>query len=403
MIRTTSVTLSFLLLTLLFLATAEYYQINQDCIVAALPAWKLVNQGSLILSEFSHYPAIAQARYGHMSIVAPALQLFSVPFYLLFPSTNPTAFPSTLAAIFSTTLGLIILYNFLQSQTDSKTALAACLTLALCTPVWGVAAKQLWSHSVNILWIAAALNFLSKNHRFSAGICFALLVLTRQITVLIPVAMVAFLLLSKRNFREQLKVILPVFIATALLIFYNFIFWRVSDQAQNIAPTTSSMPTLTATIAGGYKVIFLNLSSLSIPLYFKRIFELFFSPDIGIFIWSPFIFILTLGIIPAWNNSSHLVRAAAISALFYLLVHITFNRTSGGMVFNYRYPIESLILLTPIFINSFTFWVNRNSPRRKIFLLSVIISFLIQACYAINHYCVKDDFSPEGQVSCYML
>lgn len=399
MIRTSSATLLFLLLTLLFLATAEYYQINQDCIVAALPAWKLVNHGSLILNEFSHYPAIAPARYGHMSIVAPVLQLFSVPFYLIFPSEHPTVFPSTLAAVFATTLGLIIFYNMLSTQIAKGTALDACFILALCTPVWGVAAKQLWSHSVNILWIAAALNLLSRDKKFGAGICFALLVLTRQITVLIPVVIVAFMLLSRRDFKGQLKVILPVTAAIALLMVYNLTVWT----GVAVQPTGFPSSDLAATIAGGYQPILGNLGSLSFPLYLRRTFELFFSPDIGIFIWSPFIFILTLGLIPAWKESSYLFRASFVSAIFYLLAHMALNRTSGGMVFNYRYPLESLILAAPLFVNSYIFWINKNGLRRKIFFLSVTVSLLIQACYAVNYYCVKDEHSPEGKVSCYMF
>lgn len=399
MIRISTATISFSLLSLLFLATAEYYDINQDCIVAALPAWKLVNSGSFILDEFSHYPGIAPARYGNMSIVAPMLQLFSVPFYLIFPSEHPTAFPSTLAAVFATTLSLIIFYNMLSAQVAKRTALAACLVLALCTPVWGVAAKQLWSHPVNILWIAAALNLLSRDRKFGAGICFALLVLTRQITVLIPVVIVAFMVLSRRDLKEQLRIILPVTAAIALLMVYNLTVWT----GVAVQPTGFPSSDLAATIAGGYQPMLSNLSSLSIQLYLRRTFELFFSPDIGIFIWSPFIFILTLGLIPAWKESSFLFRASFVSAIFYLLAHITLNRTSGGMVFNYRYPLESLILATPLLVNSYIFWVNKNGLRRKIFFLSVIVSLLIQACYAVNYYCVKDEHSPEGKVSCYMF
>ena len=92
-----------------------------------------------------------------------------------------------------------------------------------------------------------------------------------------------------------------------------------------------------------------------------------------------------------WRSTPLWTRAAALSALLYLLVHARMNRASGGLPFNYRYPLEPLVLATPLLSVAIDRWRQSSERRQLLVFAAVAAGFVLQALYAFTLVCEPFD------------
>ena len=81
------------------------------------------------------------------------------------------------------------------------------------------------------------------------------------------------------------------------------------------------------------------------------------------------------------------LKASLIAGFVYIVVHARLNRASGGLAFNYRYPLEPLVLMTPLLTLGAVDWVRRGGVNRLLVFASAVVSVLLQAIYVFTLTC----------------
>ena len=64
--------------------------------------------------------------------------------------------------------------------------------------------------------------------------------------------------------------------------------------------------------------------------------------------FSPFLNFTIPGLRAARRKAQLWVQASAVSRVAYMLNHLRLNRFWRGLAFNYRYPLEMLIVVAPL-------------------------------------------------------
>ncbi len=107
------------------------------------------------------------------------------------------------------------------------------------------------------------------------------------------------------------------------------------------------------------------------------------SPWHSFLLWSPFLLVLLPGLPRAWRAAPDWVRSSALGGAFYMLVHLWLNRQSGGLAYNYRYPLAMLTMAAPLLLLSYREWVAQASDRvKRYFAVAIVVSVGIQAAEA---------------------
>jgi hypothetical protein len=108
------------------------------------------------------------------------------------------------------------------------------------------------------------------------------------------------------------------------------------------------------------------------------------SPSRGVLVLSPFLLLLIPGCFRAWRIAPDWVRASAIAGVSYAAVQVWGNNYAGGAGFySYRYTIESLTLLSPLLLLSWTTWVAVSRARRTLFGILAVFSVFQHAVGAL--------------------
>ena len=99
----------------------------------------------------------------------------------------------------------------------------------------------------------------------------------------------------------------------------------------------------------------------------------------GLFVWSPFVLILLLGVRTGWRAAPSWARGAAVGGLIYFLIQMKANRYSGGGGFTgYRYPLEPLMAAAPLLVYVFREWVTVNRLRQRVFVFTALSAVALQ-------------------------
>jgi hypothetical protein len=110
-----------------------------------------------------------------------------------------------------------------------------------------------------------------------------------------------------------------------------------------------------------------------------------FSPDRGLFVYSPFLLVLLAGLRSGWRAAPDWARGAALGGVLYLLLQYKANRYSGGTFFlAYRYPLEALMAAAPVLFLAYSAWVTERPFRMKLFAVAVAFSLAMQALAAVD-------------------
>lgn len=382
-----SPTQSFLLvvvvLAAVYLPTANWKgPLNVDAEAVAVPAWQLATHGEIYLDGLPGNPWYVSrpGEAGHIvSNRPPGAIAWAVPWYLAFGDpSGVSVWPSTLAAVAATLLAMGVLHLALRRVAATSMAIAGALLFGVATATWPVSADQIWSHGPSQLWVALAMLASTTERAGLSGLSMGAGMATRPPLGFMAAALGAVWAILEHSWRKLALFGVGSAIGLLGLLIYNdlvFSGW---------------------TLVGGYPSAFATrLVTAPWPHYARNVLGTFVDPANGFLIWSPLFVVLLPGVPVAWRRAPSWSRAGAIAGLLYLLVHARMNRFSGGMPFDYRYPLEALIAAAPLFLLSYKHWVVRRPLVKRVFIAAAVVSVVLQGFVAIALSCSP---GPTGAV-----
>lgn len=359
--------------------TAEWDDsaVNVDAEAAAMPAWALARHGTIDLSQIeTANPWVAPGPRGLLSNRPPGTYLIAVPAYLLFGGDDFSTDPATWTAISVTAAAMGVLYYALTRVVEGRVALVAAVSLALGTATWPIASTQLWPHGPGQLAAALAVLGLVRQRYVLTAPSLGAAILIRPPTAVFAAGVGIGELLQKREGRLQRFVLIGTVSALATLglaIYNQRVYGRFG-------------------LSGGYSTSFEErLVSMQWSDYARNLLDMFVLPPNGLLLWTPLIAVGILAAARTWRSTPLWTRAAALSALLYLLVHARMNRASGGLPFNYRYPLEPLVLATPLLSVAIDRWRQSSERRQLLVFAAVAAGFVLQALYTFTLVCEPFD------------
>jgi hypothetical protein len=283
------------------------------------------------------------------------------------PFPVPPLWPATLAAAVSTAVAAGLLGMALRPIVGRRWAIGVSLGFGLATAAWSIASEMLWSHGPGLLWVAAALLFVSRNRLWLAGAALGGAALTRPHLVVIALALGLTLWVVRRHLMPAVRIGVGAAGGLLLLILYNFaLFDRL-------------------TVTGGYgSSVSDQLMDADLLAYLANVWGALFDLSHGLIVWAPFLVVLLPGVPSVWEHAPDWVKGAAIGGVVYLLVQLKANRFSGGEGhFGYRYPLEALMAAAPLLALSAQRWVWPRALSRKILVVAMAFAAVAQGLAVI--------------------
>jgi len=347
---------------------------NIDSIAAAAPAWRLATHGDLDLEQFAGLPWIVETEDGFRSNRQPGVIGFAVPFYLgadsEHPGPVPPLTPAAIAGAVSAALAMATLHLAFRRLTTPATAVVAALIGGTATATWRISADQLWPHGPAQLWLALGVVALAGGYYLRSGLAFGLALLTRPIIAVAAATTGITHGLLTRRVKLVVLIGAGAAVGLALLMAYNeLVFSSFSPTTSEYGSQFTSQP-----------------QARGVTGYLSNLAGFFFHPHNSLFLWSPFLIVLLFGIPAAWRAAPPWVRSLALAGVVYLLVHAAFNRQSGGLQRNYRYPLEMLTLMAPLLLLAYDRFIARFERWQRVFGAAVVVSIIIQANDAFTEY-----------------
>lgn len=362
---------------LLYAATATWgWDVNVDATAAALPGWSVAVNGTLFMDEFTALnPWTVGTPHGWVSNRPPGLIVIAVPGYLIAHADVFTNAPATATAVIIAVAALLVLYLTLVRLVTPRVALAATVVIGAGTSMWQISADALWPHGPGQLWAALGLLSLSGRRYLSAGWAFGAALLTRPITAASTAVIGLNESLKHRSVGPLVRIGAPAGLALALLALYNrLVFGAFSIRGGYTAEVTD------------------RLVSTLLASHAANLVGFFFSPQNGIFLWSPILLVSAVGLVFAWRTIPSWTKSAILGGLFFIVVHARLNRVSGGIPFGYRYPLEAIMLAAPaLTLGAVAMW-NRSRNGQRVVIAATGLSIVLQLALVLLLECsVIDD------------
>lgn len=373
-----------LLLLPLYLATnSDGRPQNRDTVSSAIPAWRLATHGDLTVTEFKEpwltatNPAGTRRQDWYVesggritSNRPPGAIFWAVPFYWL-SGASPDEFtlgPASVAASVAVALSVAAFVAVFQSVVDPKNAFLAGLVVGVGTPLWGVASDALWQHSVSVLFLAVGLWFLARQGLAGAGLASGFALLARPLAGTIAAVWGIYLSVRQRSWKPVVVIGFTSAIGFGILLWY----YQLAYQSLSLTGGYGSYPTA-------------GLVGRPLFWYFENIWNVLFSSDRGIFLYTPFLLVLVPGLRAAWAVAPDWVKGGALSGVVYMLLQLRVNSYSGGGVWvSYRLPLEMLAVSAPLLLLSYREWVSKNAFRVRLFQVALILSVGVQLTAALR-------------------
>ena len=347
----------------IYLLTAHYFtgQIS-DTQAVIWPAYEFVHHGTFRLDAVHNLPVGNEwfiRVNGHVVVgrmAGPVLAGVPLAALLAWTPLTPAVLGSATAAIM-TAMAMTALFAALRRLVPARAALAGFVIVAFGTPVWTVAAGELWPQTVDILAISLMLYALARNRVGWAGIALAPAMLSRPHLALVALIMGVGLTVGRRSLRPLIGFGVPAAIGLALLFPYNhYTYGRWSLLGIYGAHTD-------ALTGGG--------SGQSLHAYAWAALQTSFSTFQGLFTLSPVLLVAVVCLVrrprfaPGWTG------LALISGLAYQAVQLRVDVWTGGAGFiGSRLTLELVVLAAPMAIICYQPWAAGHALRR--FITSVL-------------------------------
>ena len=374
--------LLLLIIVPIFTLTARWgIDANADTKATALPAWQLVQKQTLELAGLeaviNEDPEaigrwyVSAADHELVSNRPPGLILLGIPSYLLFGRTEFSNGPASGVAVLTTTLAMIVCWWLVAPLVGRRFASLAVLVLAFGTTTWWISSSELWPHGPGQLAAALAVLSASSGKYAASGSWFGFAVLLRPITAVSAAVMGTVEALRRRQIRPLILIAVTSGTAVGVLLMYNR--WLFGAWS----------------IRGGYPAE-LRLGRLSWTGYMSNLYEMLLGLPNGVLTTSPIVAVAVLGAVIAWKEIPAWAKSAAVAGAAYLLVHAALNRASGGMPFFYRYPLEALVLATPLLVmGARALW--ERAFGWVVVVAAAVVSVALQVFHALYASCYFTD------------
>lgn len=302
-----------------------------DAIAAGAPAWRLVEAGTLDLSDLEgQNPWLVEDVHGRLvSERAPGLVAFAIPGYFVWRVQGFTNGPASLVALVATIGAILIVWKLARDAYGDRVAVVSALVLAVGTTTWAVASAQLWPHGVGQLLAMLTVSAVAAGSYTKAGFASAVAITVRPMAAVYAGVVGLWEGWRRRDAWVTVRYGAICLAGAALLLLYNR--WLFG--------TWSLVGGTNATgITGSFG------SQEALPGYWLNLWNMFFGFSNGLFVWSPIVLVSAYGALRFKNQIPGWAMGTGLAAIAYLLVHAAFNRSSGGMELFYRYPLEALAL-----------------------------------------------------------
>ncbi|HET8616275.1 MAG TPA: hypothetical protein VFL94_12180 [Actinomycetales bacterium] len=312
---------------------------SADIWTANFASWHLATTGNpwvegIPFPAFDHNPLRGQwflEANGHTVIGrAPGVIAVQLPAYWLTSPSSMTSLPGALTAALMTGLSVLLMYLALRRVTSSTRAMLATLVFGFTTPMWSVAANDVWPHTVTVLGIAGMAWCATHNRWWLAGV-FGGVTLWGRLHAAVIVAVLG-LFLAWRRRDPMIAVRMGVSSSLFLAAMSIWTHWMYGSWN----PTASYDTSPFVDYAETNRISIVNQAGLWI------------SPGRGLLVWTPVLLLLLPALVRSWRTLPDWSRALVYGGLVYTLLQGALNRYSGGDHFyGYRLTLELLACATP--------------------------------------------------------
>lgn len=310
---------------------------SQDVVSASLAPVSVLTRGNFYLDQYRRYiannytePYFVAEINGHMvartTVVSGVLAL---PFMGVGLGTGWIARTvnvfdiARLAAGVLTALAVLAFFFAARELTDTATSALVTVAFAFGSSVWTTASEGLWQHTPSILFQSIALVFIARGMRqgtralVPAGLFLSLATISRPPDLAIALVMTGYVLVHYRP--ALLPFILSAVPPLALALVYN------------------------ATVNGGPLVFGYQdgvVSYFGLPQW-EAFQGLLFSPSRGLFIFSPFLLLMPVGLWFALRERKYLYLYLAAAFVAYTTIMAAWG-SLGGWAYGPRMLTDTL-------------------------------------------------------------
>ncbi len=360
--------------------------LSGDTQPAGLLPFSILFEQSVVFNKFvNFYPIEGSANFverngqyvSFFPIVTPVLVVpLYVPEALLMgfgyvPFAPPfIGFMNKYCAGFITALGATILYYTLFHLFGRKVSLILLFIYAFCTSAWSIFSQALWQHGTGALLLSGiiALIFLNEreNKRYYIIIlgCFSgLFIMNRISDSILLIPCIIFIL---KYYRKQiLYYVIPLILTASPFLVYNYTFFN--------------------SILGGYNSeLQLFTINQNILIHF---FGLLFSPNRGLFVYTPILFFSIIGYYFLWKEKNkkfdNFLLWFGPVIILDILIYSSFTDWIGGWSYGPRYLSGFL----PVFVIYLGISINKilkSKTNLLYFLIMVLLGITIVLSFFIH-------------------
>lgn len=299
------------------------------------------------------------------------LSAYRVPYNDVRAQLLPVVMERLVAAAF-TALSASLLFIVLRRLVRERWALAITLLYGLGTSTWRFSGQALWTHVLSelTLVILCAIFLREKAEDRPSLAAFVLAGLTAAVAVGNRPQMIGFALLTAAFVWNHHRRHFAAFAALPLV--------------GGLAVMTYNLSTFRS-LAGAYG----GFDHFSTPLLTGLV-GLFFSPNRGLFVFTPILVFAVWGAVQVWRTNAHpWMRYMVIGVLLHVMLYAKFDEWWAGYSFGPRYFTDVAPLLCLLLV----YGLVPLCRRRLVAVLCAVLAVYSVGIQAIGVYCDDDDWN----------
>jgi hypothetical protein len=239
----------------------------------------------------------------------------------------------------------------------------AAALFAFGTASWSISADAMWTHGPTSLGMALGMLALASNRHALSGGGFALSILARPQTAVVPAVVGIWRGIESRSVRPVLALgatsalgLLAVSVYTRTLFgswlpVAGYEPWKV--EAVVTTSTDDFLVGIVATLVHTHR---------------------------GVLLYTPVLFLLVPFVHRGWRIAPPWVRSSSVAGVAYLVVQLRSNDWHGGQsFFGSRLTIETLVLAAPLLLCVWQALLSRDRILRVAFQVAAVVSIAIHA------------------------
>ncbi len=364
-----------------------------DCWALRYVPISLLRDGNLDLNEYEgvRFQVIDTAPRGeHYRVFAgPVLSgILATPVYFIARAVGIPITPFSIAYLgkLSSTiycaLSAVFLFLLLLRLLPVKYCVILSLIYAFGTCTWAVSSQSLWRHGLSQCLVMIALYCLLKALEKPAfagysGFFLSLATVNRYMDA--PIALILFIYVIHRYRGQAVRFIVCSLPAAVFFMGYNWFYFG----SPLTFGTGESLGLFTASLISGLPAIL-------------------FSPNRGLFVFSPILLFSVVGSVLAWrihHPARVLYRYIIVAVILFVLLVAKWHMWWGGHSYGYRLLVDITPLLMVLMAPSIL-WMRRSNLLRSLFVITAAASVLVQlsgAFYYLDYWNskLKIDRYPE--------